>query len=109
MLIAFPTNDKKTIAKFTGRCEEFAVYKIENNIPELLEYRKNTHEHHDHSKAESEDEEHNHNDIMEKLSDIDLLIIKMAGKHFRNDLDAYSIKYEKSKELDINIILESYK
>ena len=107
MIVAFPTNDKKTITKFTGRCKEFAIYKIENNTTELVEYRENTHKHHDHSNGE--DDDHNHNDIMEKLSDIDLLIIKMAGKHFRNDLDAYSIKYEKSKELDINTILESYK
>ena len=107
MIIAFPTNDKKTVAKFTGRCEEFAIYKIENNTPELVEYRKNTHEHHDHSKGE--EEEHSHNDIMEKLSDVDLLVIKMAGKHFRNDLEEYSIKYEKTKELDINTILENYK
>lgn len=107
MIIAIPTNDKKTIAKFTGRCEEFAIYKISKNTTELVEYRKNTHEHHNHSNGE--DHEHNHNDIMEKLSNIDLLVMKMAGKHFKNDLATYSIEYEKTKELDINTILENYK
>jgi len=109
MIIAFPTNDKKTVAKRTGRCEEFVIYKIEDGKTELIEYRKNTHEHHNHSHDNDKEDNHNHNDIMETLRDIDLLIVKMVGKNFRNDLESFSIKYEKTVELDINIILESYK
>jgi predicted Fe-Mo cluster-binding NifX family protein len=109
MVIAFPTNDKKTVAKRTGRCEEFAVYKIENNNIELLGYRENNHEHHDHSHGEGEDNHsHSHSEIMETLKDIDLLIVKMVGKHFKSDLENYSINYEKTNELDINTILNSY-
>jgi len=107
MKIAIPTDDKKTIAKRTGRCEEFAIYNIENDSANLIEYRKNTHEHHDHNHAEGE--EHNHNEIMEVLTDIDLLVIKMAGKHFKNDLKSYSINYEITKETEINSVLENYK
>jgi len=109
MIIAFPTNDKKTIAKRTGRCEEFAIYKVDNNVAELIEYRKNAHEHHDHDHSHGGEEDHSHSEIMEALADIDVLVMKMAGKHFKKDLDAYSINYETTKELDINKILESYK
>ena len=109
MILAFPTNDKKTVAKRTGRCEEFAIYKIENKVAELIEYRKNTHEHHDHDHSHGEEDVHSHNEIMEVLTDIDLLVMKMAGKHFKNDLATFSINYETTKELDINTILESYK
>ena len=109
MILAFPTNDRETIAKRTGRCDEFAIYKIENDKSELVEHRKNLHEHHDHDHSHGEEDEHSHNEIMEVLTDIDLLVIKMAGKHFINDLDRFSINYKKTKELDINTILESYK
>lgn len=111
MIIAIPTNDRKTLAKRTGRCEEFGVYKVENNNIELIEYRKNTHEHHDHNHDHEHGEEdvHTHDEIMDVLKDIDMLVIKMAGKHFKNDLERYSINYEMTKELDINTILESYK
>ena len=109
MIIAVPTNDKVTLAKRTGRCEEFAIYKVENNNVELVEYRENTHEHHDHDHSHGEEDVHSHDEIMEVLTDIDLLVIKMAGKHFKNDLARFSINYETTKELDIKTILESYK
>lgn len=109
MIIALPTNDRKSLAERTGRCEEFAIYKIENNTVSLMEYRKNTHEHHDHNNDHEKGESHTHNEIIEILTDIDLLVIKIVGKHFKNDLDNHSIKYEKTKELDLNTILESYK
>lgn len=107
MRIAFPTNDKTTVAKRTGRCNEFAIYNIENNKIELIEYRDNTHEHHDHSHAEGEDN-HSHSEIMETLKDIDLLTVIMVGKNFKKDLNSYSINYEMTKEHDIDTILNSY-
>ena len=110
MIIALPTNDRISLAKRTGRCEEFAIYKIENNNAELVEYRKNTHEHHGHhDHNHGEGDEHSHNDIMETLTDIDLLVIIMAGKHFKKDLENFSINFEMTKELDIKTVLESYK
>ena len=109
MIIALPTNDRVTLAKRTGRCEEFAIYKVEGNTTEVVEYRKNTHEHHDHNHDHGEGDVHSHNEIMEILTDIDLLVMKMAGKHFKNDLATYSIKYEMTKEMDLEKILENYK
>lgn len=47
MKIAIPTNDRKTIAKRTGRAAEFAIYHIENGEIISIDHQKNTHEHDD--------------------------------------------------------------
>jgi len=53
MKIAIPTNDRKTIAKRTGRAAEFAIYNIEKGEILSIDYQKNTHTHHDdHDRSE---------------------------------------------------------
>lgn len=104
MKIAIPTNDRKTIAKRTGRCEEFAVYEITNNKVISADYRKNTHDH-DH---EEEEHEHSHSDIMELLSDADMMIVQMVGKHMKSDLEKSNLEYQKTKESDIETILNTF-
>ncbi len=47
MKIAIATNDRKNIAKRTGRAAEFAIYTIENGEIQSTDYQKNTHTHHD--------------------------------------------------------------
>ena len=53
MKIAIATNDRKTIAKRTGRAAEFAIYHVENGEILSIDYQKNTHTHHDdHDRSE---------------------------------------------------------
>ncbi len=107
MKIAIPTNDRKTVAKRTGRCEEFAVYEISENKITNTEYRENNHDHnHDH--AEGEEHEHSHDDIMQLLSDVDLMVVNMIGKHMKHDLEESKMEYQKTKESNIEVILYSF-
>ncbi len=52
MIIAVPTNDRKTIAKRTGRSAEFAFFTVENGKVTDVRFEKNAHEHHDHDDYE---------------------------------------------------------
>jgi len=52
MKIAIATNDRKTIAKRTGRAAEFSIYHIENGEIISIDHQKNTHEHEDHDRNE---------------------------------------------------------
>ena len=47
MNIAIPTNDRKSIAKRTGKASEIAFYTINNGTIISVTYTKNTHSHDD--------------------------------------------------------------
>ncbi len=51
MIIALATNDRKNIAKRTGRAKEFAFFTIKNGKITDIRYEKNSHEHHDHDET----------------------------------------------------------
>ncbi len=103
MKVAFPTNDRKTIAERTGRCKEFAIFDVVNsNI--TINYVANHHEHHEHD--ENKEHEHSHDEAMGILADVDLLIVKKIGKHMKSDLDKNNIKYKKVDEIEINNIIK---
>ncbi len=130
MKIAIPTNDRKTIAKRTGRAEEFALYHIENKEIKSIEYLKNTHSHEDHDRAEGnhhekqgdghgkgqkhnhdhnhEHEEHNHDELLLLLKDIDILLVRAVGKYMRKTLQNGNINYQLVKIDVISEILENY-
>lgn len=120
MKITFPTDDRKTIAKRTGRCKEFAVYTIEDNIIKIVEYLKNTHIHHDHDhrhgaghghgrKEHKKGEgEHAHKEIGELLKDTDILIVGRVGKFMKKALEEFGIEYRLSKNPDIKESLKNY-
>jgi len=118
MKISFPTNDRKTIAKRTGRCEEFAIYEIENSEIKNIEYLKNTHEHHDHGGGHGNDHghhshkkgegEHSHKETMEILKGIDILIVGRLGKYMKKGLTDNNIKYNLTKKPGIDEALEDY-
>ena len=120
MKITFPTNDRKTIAKRTGRCKEFAVYDIENNTVKSIDYLKNNHEHHDHGHGHGDghghgredhakgEGEHSHEEIGEILNDTDVLIVGRVGKFMRKALIGFGIKYHVSKNPNIDEALEEY-
>jgi predicted Fe-Mo cluster-binding NifX family protein len=119
MKITFPTNDRESIAKRTGRCKEFAVYEIEDHTVKNIEYLINTHDHdhdhnhdhgdghgsHDHAKGEGE---HSHEDIGEMLKDTDILIIGRVGKFMRKALEEFGINYHVSKKQKIEEALKEY-
>ncbi len=130
MKITFPTNDRKTIAKRTGRCKEFAVYEIENNEVQNIEYLINTHDHHDHGHGHGRGDghghghgdghghgrhdhakgegEHSHEDIGALLNDTDVLIVGRVGKFMKKALIDFGIKFNLSKKINIDEALEEY-
>jgi len=115
MKISFPTNDRKTIAKRTGRCEEFAIYNVENGEIKSVDYLKNTHEHHDHDHGHGDggkkgqgERQHSHSDIMDLLKDVDLLIVGRVGKYMKNDIQTSGLKYQLTKKIDIEEAIQEY-
>lgn len=119
MKIAIPTNDRKTIAKRTGRAEEFVIYHIENKETKSIEYHKNTHSHDDDNKNEKnhhgnknthlhEHGEHNHDELLLLLKDIDILLARAVGKHMKQTLQKGNIPYQLVKTDTISELLENY-
>ena len=105
MKIAIPTNDRKNIAERTGQTKEFAVYEIENNVIVSTQFHANPHTHDDDS---HDDHNHSHAEITELLADCDLMIVQKVGKHMKRDLDAGGLKYEITKENDLEKIIQTY-
>jgi len=119
MKISFPTNDRKTIAKRTGRCEEFAIYDVEKGEIKNVDYIKNTHEHHDHDHGDGHghggghkkgqgERQHSHSDIMDLLKDVDLLMVGRVGKYMKSDILTSGLKYQLTKKIDIEEAIQEY-
>ncbi|SDW38992.1 Predicted Fe-Mo cluster-binding protein, NifX family [Lutibacter oricola] len=123
MKIALPTNDRKSIAKRTGRASEFAFYTINNGIIESVKYVKNTNSHdhdrneghlrgendeHNHIGHKHEHGEHNHDELLDILVDIDLLLVRAVGKYMRKTLQKGSFEYKLVKTDAISELLEDY-
>jgi len=45
---------------------------------------------------------------MQLLSDVDLMVVNLIGKHMKNDLKKHKMEFRKTKENDIEIILNSF-
>lgn len=130
MKIAIPTNDRKTIAKRTGRAAEFAIYHIKNNEIQEVAFIKNTHSHDDHRSDEGnhkkqggehgkgqgggnhhhnhEHGEHNHDELLTLFEKVDILLVRAVGKYMRKTLQKGNVNYQLVKIDDISEILESY-
>ncbi len=113
MKIAIPTNDRKTIAKRTGRAIEFAIYSIENKEIQSVEYTKNTHSHNDQDDEQGKDHnhehgEHNHDDLLTLFEKVDILFVRAIGKHMRKTLQKGNVNYQLVKIDAISKILENY-
>lgn len=127
MILAIPTNDRKTIAKRTGRAAEFAFYTIENEAIKSIAYQKNTHEHHDHDRNEGnhrqgghgnghghghnhrhEHTNHTHDEIVTQLKDIDIFLVRAVGKHMKRDLEKGNIPYKLVKGEELSEIISNY-
>ena len=133
MKIAIATNDRKNIAKRTGRAAEFAIYTIENKEIQSIDYQKNTHTHHDdHDRNEGnhrqghggggqghhhdehdhdhdhEHGEHTHDEIITQLKGVDMLFVRAIGKYMKKDLQNGNIPYQLVKVDDITEIISNY-
>ena len=133
MKIVIATNDRKKIAKRTGRAAEFAIYTIENGEIQSIDYQKNTHTHHnDHDRNEGnhrqghesghghgknhdhgqhhehEHGEHNHDEIVTQLKGIDMFLVRAVGKYMKKDLQEGNIPYQLVKDDDITEIISNY-
>jgi len=133
MLIAIATNDRKTIAKRTGRAKEFAFFTIENDKIIDVRYEQNDHDHHHHDRSEGnhrqgrgggrglghgrhhhhneehEHGEHSHDEVVQQLKDVDMFLVRAVGKHMRSDLEKGKIPFKiVTKEDDIVKIVENY-
>jgi len=108
MKISFPTDNRKTIAKRTGRCKEFVIYSLSNSKVVDVSYIKNTHthhEHHDHKKGEGA---HNHNEIAELLKEVDVLVVGRVGKFMKKTLVDFGIKYQLTKKMEIQEVVDEF-
>ncbi len=130
MIIAVATNDRKTIAKRTGRAAEFAFYQINGNKITDVTFEKNNHEHHDHDRREGnhrqgrhgqglghrhghgnhhhEEEEHSHDEVIEQLKNVDIFLVKAVGKYMRGDLERGNIPFKLVKGENITDIVKDY-
>ncbi len=125
MIIAIATNDRKTIAKRTGRAAEFAFFHITGNEITGVTYEKNRHEHHDHDRREGKHRqgghgvgrrhqhhhlhpEHSHDEVVEQLKNVDIFLVRAVGKHMKSDLERGNIPYKIVKGEKIPEIISNY-
>ena len=111
MKISFPTDDRKTIAKRTGRAKEFLIYEIEDRQIINVDYKENTHKHQEHGQGHDHHKGgggHTHEEIMELLSDVDLLVVGRVGKFMKKELIDSKINYHLTKNFEIEEALKEY-
>ena len=125
MIIVIATNDRKTIAKRTGRAAEFAFFHITGKEITGVTYEKNRHEHHDHDRSEGNhrqgrgrglghghhqqrDEQHSHDEVVQQLKDVDIFLVHAVGKHMKRDLENGKIPYKRVKGENISEIISNY-
>lgn len=95
MLIAVPTINNKLISRRFGRLTEISFLEIEENKI-IRQYSKpvsphghdeaHEHEHHHHHDHHHGDHNQRHDEILKKLSDADVIIIKSLCRNWRERL-----------------------
>lgn len=122
MKISFPSNDRKTIAKRTGRCKEFVIYDLADSKIIDVSYHENTHEHHDHEHGhggghgngnsqhdhKKGEGEHSHAEMGELLKGVDVLVVGRVGKFMKKALDGFGIRYQLTKKLEIQEVVDEF-
>ena len=105
--IAVPSNDRQSIAKFSGRAKEFAVVEIKNKQIINITYRENHHEHnHDHSQG---DHNHGHQDIVDTLHDCVAVVGKKFGTHFAGDFHKAGMRLILTKKEELEeAVMEAF-
>jgi len=111
MKISFPTNDRKTLAERTGRAKEFVIYHLQDRQIINIAYKENRHKHHEHGHGNEHQKGeggHSHKEIMELLSDVDLLIVLRIGKFLKKELMDNKVSYQITKSIAIEDALNEY-
>ena len=118
MKISFPTNDRKTIAKRTGRCKEFVIYDLADSKIIDISYHENNHEHHDHGDGHADghghhdhkkgEGEHSHAEIGEILKDVDVLVVGRVGKFMKKALEGFGIRHQLTKKMEIQEVVDEF-
>ena len=118
MKISFPTNDRKTIAKRTGRCKEFVIYDLADSKIIDISYHENNHEHHEHGNGHGDghghhdhkkgEGEHSHAEIGEILKDVDVLVVGRVGKFMKKALEGFGIRHQLTKKLEIKEVVDEF-
>lgn len=111
MKISFPTNDRKTLAERTGRAKEFVIYDLQDRQIINIAYKENRHKHHEHvhgNEHQKGEGVHSHKEIMELLSDVDLLIVLRIGKFLKKELMDNKVSYQITKSIAIEDALNEY-
>ena len=105
MKIIIPTNDRKTIAAHTGRCEEFALFEVENGNITKETFEPNTHHCGNHGKKDPE-HECKHDELMKQFSKADIVGYYSMGKNLRSDLEEHQINFQKAKSIHLREIVQ---
>lgn len=94
MKLAFPTNDRSSIEKWTGRCLEFALVELGQDGRDWTFIENDHHHQHDHELKEGV-HRHGHRPIIDLMlqEGVDMLVVRHLGKHFREELDAAALPY----------------
>jgi len=108
MRVAFPTNDKVSLFKRSGRAKGFLIVDILEDRFNIIDFRANTHTH-DHYHGEEEHHDHTHKEIVDALNDCQVIVVNMIGKHFDRDLQRAGIKIFKTGKQDIIAAVEDFK
>jgi predicted Fe-Mo cluster-binding NifX family protein len=122
MRIAVPTDDEKQIAAHTGRCTGFAIYAIEGEQSQKLEYRTvesahSTSEHGGHGNSDGAhacahghqgESGHSHHGLIETVRDCDVFLAMGMGPRLVNDLQAHRIKIVFTMERDVVKAVEAF-
>lgn len=106
--LAIPTNDRLTLARQTGRADEFAIYTLNQELAiEYIDYKKNTHNHdHNHHDHDHDHHDHgaghNHDDLAELLVGCTAVLVQHAGPHFKVSMEksGISIVFVESQTLE---------
>lgn len=91
MLLAMPTDDRKTLAAHFGPAAEFAVFEIENGAARLVEFRPNRHEHRT-TEDERGDVQSHIGDFSGPLKGVGVLICSGFGRRAQGAMEALGIK-----------------
>ncbi len=105
MKIAVPTDDRVKITSRSGRTKGFLVFTIDNSKISTSEYRINPHKHHD---EEEEKHDHSHKEMVEVLSDCEVMVTNRVGPHLKKDLDEAGIPVYLASAKNVKEAVEEY-
>jgi predicted Fe-Mo cluster-binding NifX family protein len=113
MKVVIPTDDKKNIAKFTGRAKYFHIYEIDDNQITLKQEIDNHHDHqhdhdHDHDHDHHHEDGHSHDREVSMMAVANTMICGHMGKHFKESLEKHSISTYVTKTQDIREAIQEF-